>query len=155
VKRLLPPALFLVSALAAQTTLVVDRKPNVPASGQRIERPDGGFFGDSFRIGAKGEVWMIDAIRVWFLPPRGATCGEEIGDSIEEITFLGALDNPPVPGQPTCDCHALQALATVPLDRGSSRPRLGNAAQCRLSGGERLVLGDRAGQTRVSASCSR
>jgi hypothetical protein len=128
VKRLFAPVLFAVSTLAAQTTLVVDRRPSFPASGQRIERPDGGFLGDSFRIGAKGEVWMIDAIRVWFLPLPLLACGTDPGDAIEEIKFLGALDNPPVPGQPTCDCHALMTLAIVPLERGSSRPRSANAA---------------------------
>lgn len=101
----------------------IDRKPGIPVAGQVIERATGGFFGDFFRLGKAGEVWMIDTIRLWFQPARGPACGKELGDSIEKIALLGALDNPPVPGQPACDCHALVTLATVALDRGSSQPR--------------------------------
>jgi hypothetical protein len=108
--------------LAAQSP-IIDRKPAIPATGQVIERPGAGFFGDFFQFGKTGEVWMIDTIRLWFLPARGPACGKELGDSIEKITLLGALDNPPVPGQPVCDCHALVTLATVAFDRGSSQPK--------------------------------
>jgi hypothetical protein len=112
-------AFFAAGGLAAQT-LVVDRPLAEPLSRQAIERPGHGFTGDFFRIGASGEVWMIETIRLWAIPARGPACGRELGDSIEKITLLGALDNPPVPGQPVCDCHALIELATVPLQKGAS-----------------------------------
>jgi hypothetical protein len=106
--------------LAAQT-LVVDRplgdRPAVP---QVMERGAKGGYADAFQIGAKGEVWMIDAVRIWALPAASPACSRELGDQIEKVTLFGALDNPPVPGQPVCDCHALVALATVPLAPGRS-----------------------------------
>jgi len=76
---------------------------------------------------------MIDRIRLWFLPERGPACGKELGDSLGKITLLGALDNPPVPGQPACDCHALVTLATVAFEPGSSQPKNSTA---------KLVLSD-------------
>jgi hypothetical protein len=110
------PVLLLAACPLAAQTLVVDRPATTEARPQRIERADGKILSDFFRVGAAGEVWMIDAIRLWAIPG----CGKELGDSIEKITVLGALDNPPVPGQPVCDCHALVALAEIPLAAGSS-----------------------------------
>jgi hypothetical protein len=100
-----------------------DRQPSVPPVGQRIDRAPEGSFAGLFRVGKAGEVWMIDTVRLWFLTPRGSGCGKELGDSIEKLTLVGALDNPPVPGQPVCDCHALTPLASVSFDRGSSQPK--------------------------------
>jgi hypothetical protein len=91
-----------------------------------MERGAGGAYADAFQIGVKGEVWMIDAIRVWAISAAAPACGGELGDQIERVTLFGALDNPPVPGQPVCDCHALVALATVPLSAGNSAS--GNAS---------------------------
>jgi hypothetical protein len=114
------PVLLLAACPLASQTLVVDRPATAAARPQRVERPDGKILSDFFRIGAAGEVWMIDKIRVWAIPATGPACGAELGDSIEKITLLGALDNPPVPGQPVCDCHALVPLAEIPLAKGSS-----------------------------------
>jgi hypothetical protein len=116
------------------------RKPSTPVSGQPIERGADGFFGDFFRLGKPGEVWMIESVRLWFLPARGPSCGRELGDSIEKITLLGALDNPPIPGQPTCDCHALIPLATVLFDRGSSQPKNAGAKLVAENGMWRIDL---------------
>jgi hypothetical protein len=112
--------LCLAAPLASQV-LVVDRgaAPAVPIS-QIVERGQG-FFGDAFRIGSAGETWMIDTIRLWAVPGSSARCPRELGDRIEKLTLLGALDNPPVPGQPACDCHALVAIAAAPLAAGGSR----------------------------------
>ena len=111
---------LLALPLAAQS-LVVDRplgdRPPVP---QIVERGAKGAFADAFQIGAKGEVWMIDAVRVWAMPAASPACSRELGDQLAKITLFGALDNPPVPGQPVCDCHALVALADVPLTPGGS-----------------------------------
>jgi len=104
-KRTIPLVLLAMGTLSAQS-LVVDGRPGSPAKTQRIELAAGGFLGDFFRIGAQGEVWTIDSIRLWFAPAQGTACGSSPGDSIERLTLLGALDNPPVPGRPVCDCHA-------------------------------------------------
>jgi hypothetical protein len=136
VKRII--AAFLVAAGAAAQTPVIDRKPAAPAAALAVERPGGGFFGDSFRLGSAGEVWMIDTIRMWFVPPAGPACGRELGDSIEKISLLGALDNPPVPGQPACDCHALVSLAVAPLQPGSSETRNPNVTIVKEGGAWRI-----------------
>jgi hypothetical protein len=122
VKRALLFALLAAGAMAGQEP-AFDRKPSIPPVPQLIERRPEGSFAGLFRVGKTGEVWMIDTIRLWFLPPSGPGCGKELGDSVEKITLAGALDNPPVPGQPVCDCHALVPLATVAFDRGSSQPK--------------------------------
>src|SRR5262249_27226070 len=35
--------------------------------------------------------------------------------------LYGALYNPPVPGQPECDCHALVPVVVAPLEKGGTR----------------------------------
>jgi hypothetical protein len=91
-----------LSSLAAQTLVVnrvpADRSP-IP---QPVERGAKGSYADAFRIGAAREVWMIDAIRVWALP----------NSHVQKVTLFGALDNPPVPGVPVCDCHALVPISS-------------------------------------------
>jgi hypothetical protein len=116
----------------------VDRMPSAPVTVQTIERPGGGFFGDFFRLGEKGETWMIDRIRLWFVPAEGRACGKELGDSIEKLTLLGALDNPPVPGEPACDCHALVSLAVAPFQPGSSETRNPNVSMAKEGGAWRV-----------------
>lgn len=113
--------LTFAGGVAAQV-LVADRglPPGKPAS-QPIELAGKGFLGDSFRVGNAGEVWMIDTIRLWATPKiEAASCSQNLGDHLEKIALLGALENQPVPGQPECDCHALVAVATANLQKGSS-----------------------------------
>jgi hypothetical protein len=137
VTRIISAALLAAAALSAQTP-AVDRPPATPVSRLAVERAGGGFFGDFFRLGSAGEVWMIDRIRLWFLPASGQACGKELGDSIEKLTLLGALDNPPVPGQPACDCHALTSLAVAPLQHGSSESRNPNVSIVKENGAWRI-----------------
>ncbi len=110
---------MLALPLAAQT-LVVDRPlAGGPRIAQLVERGAKGAYADAFRIGAAGEVWMIQAVRVWAIPSSAPSCPSGLGDQIERITLYGALDNPPIPGVPVCDCHALVALTTAALQPGS------------------------------------
>jgi hypothetical protein len=119
--------LFLILPAFTQQ-LVVDRGPGgTPPDAQPVER-SAGYFGDAFRIGAAGETWMIDSIRLWALPPDTVACPKELGDAIAKLTLMGALDNPPVPGQPVCDCHALVPIAAATLAGGSSRSLNSSAA---------------------------
>ena len=114
------PALIFASTLAAQT-LVADR--GLPAGKpilRQVEIGARGFLGDSFRFGQTGEIWMIDTIRLWAAPARTPSCARALGDAIEKIALLGALENPPVPGVPECDCHALIPIATATLQKGTS-----------------------------------
>jgi len=112
-------ALLMALPISSQV-LVVDRGLRGVPVGQTVERGKG-FYGDAFRIGAAGEVWTIDSVRLWALPGDAAACPRELGDRIAKLTLLGALDNPPVPGQPVCDCHALVAIAAASLGAGGSR----------------------------------
>ncbi|MCU1237171.1 MAG: hypothetical protein JWP63_5138 [Candidatus Solibacter sp.] len=114
-------ALFSV-CLAAQT-VVVDRAISAApsASTQAVEREGGGFFGDTFRIGAAQDVWKIDAIRVWVAKDTSATCPAKLGDQISKITLLGALENTPVPGEPECRCHALIPVRSAAIEKGGDR----------------------------------
>jgi len=126
--------------LAAQT-LVVDRPLGEgPPIAQVVERGAAGAYADAFQIGAAHEVWMIDAIRVWALP--APACPRELGDQMRKITLYGALDNPPIPGQPVCDCHALVALAAVPLLPHSSASGNPNVQLTRDQGAWRLDFHD-------------
>jgi len=119
VQKLIGAVAFAVP-LAAQTLVVNRPLGDRPAVPQVMERGAKGAYADAFQIGAKGEVWMIEAVRVWGMPAASPACSRELGDQIEKITLFGALDNPPVPGQPVCDCHALVPLSTVPFARGGS-----------------------------------
>ncbi len=117
--RSLLAVLLTVPALAQ--TLVVNRPPGGGAAiPQSIERGAKGSFADAFQIGTKGQVWMIDEVRVWGMPAASPACSRQLGDEMERLTLYGALDNPPVPGQPVCDCHALVALASAGLSAGTS-----------------------------------
>src|SRR5215475_7095253 len=87
--------LVLLAASLAGQTLVVDRSIIGKPGGVRVERAQG-FSGDSFQVGAAGETWMIDRIRLWGIPSDAPSCPLELGDSIEKLSLMGALDNPPV-----------------------------------------------------------
>ena len=91
------------------------------ASRQAVERENRGFLGDSFHVGADGEIWVIDSIRVWVARNSAASCPAKLGDQISKITLYGALENPPVPGEPECNCHALVPVRSAPLEKGSDR----------------------------------
>jgi hypothetical protein len=81
-----------------------------------------GFLGDSFRLGAKGENWMIDSIRLWAVPDSTPACSTgKPGYHIARLTLHGALYNPPVPGQAECDCHALVPVTSAPMEKGGVR----------------------------------
>ena len=95
--------------------LLVDRGLQRP-DGMAAE-PDGGFLADRFTIGAKGEVWVIDRLRIWV---RAAKDGGKIGDRLESVALFGGLEAAPAkPGELECDCHNLVALESAALREGS------------------------------------
>jgi len=78
--------------------LMVDRAPQ--PSGSPVKAPSG-FIGDHFVLGAAGEVWVIDTIRVWAAP----------GKSSAKVALFGGIEAPPAkPGEPECDCHNLMQI---------------------------------------------
>jgi hypothetical protein len=114
--------LFAAAGLLAAQELVVDRalRPGVAPVPQRIEAGAKGFLGDAFKFGKENELWIIDSVRVWVVPDKSPKCPKEPGDRYSELVLLGALDNPPVNGEPVCDCHAMVAVSTAALTPGTA-----------------------------------
>ena len=46
---------------------------------------ESGFLGDDFTLGARGEPWVIDSIRVWTVPGAGQTDPEHLGDFYQDV----------------------------------------------------------------------
>jgi hypothetical protein len=113
-------ALIFASSLGSQT-LVADRGLGAGEPILRqVEMGSRGYLGDSFTVGQPGAIWMIDTIRLWAAPAKASSCTRNLGDALEKITLMGALENRPVPGVAECDCHALIPISTATLRAGSS-----------------------------------
>lgn len=118
-----PHNLLLLAAVSLGTLhgqfLLVDRGPKTLAElsgpARFVGEPHGSFPADRFHVGATGEVWVIDRVRLW-----GQVEGTgRIGDRFEKIQLLGGLEAEPLaPGQADCDCHKLVALQTASLQKG-------------------------------------
>lgn len=89
------------TVFAASPALVVDRGPaqanlNSAAgdyrSNVRWSLYDTGFLGDDFSIGAAGESWVIDAIRVWTVPGAASTEAEHLGDFYHDVRLYFGAD---------------------------------------------------------------
>lgn len=53
---------------------------------------DSGFLGDDFSVGAAGEAWVIDAIRVWTVPGAASTDPEHLGDFYQDVRLYFGAD---------------------------------------------------------------
>src|ERR1041385_8050551 len=102
----LPICCILLCGPVRAQMLVVDRGIDSTAQSALIpiNSTQSGFFADVFKVGALGEVWIIDAIRTW----APATSGEA-GDAFEKLAIVGGIEAnpqpPDQPPQPECDCH--------------------------------------------------
>ncbi len=86
--------------------LLLDRELKQPAEAGRMEAKGPGFLADRFSIGSKGDVWIIDRLRMW---------GHFDTGRIEKVTLFGGLEaKPPAPGEFECDCHNLIAINGAP-----------------------------------------
>jgi hypothetical protein len=111
--------LALAPAFAAGPALVVDRglpQSNLNnASGEyrsniRWSLYESGFLGDDFTVGAAGENWVIDTIRIWTVPGVKAADPEHLGDYYRDVRlYFGGEDGGVTP------------LVTGLLTRGSSQ----------------------------------
>jgi hypothetical protein len=126
--------------------LVVDRgiPPATQAAGLPLGRAKGaGFVGDHFRIGAAGEVWVIDAIRTWARSGESPGQSARLGDVFESVTLFGGIEAvPPKPGQPPepeCDCHNLMSIKSAPLKPGADQPEGTDVAILPAAAGIRQV----------------
>src|SRR5580658_4154392 len=46
---------------------------------------DSGFLGDDFTVGAAGESWVIDTVRVWTVPGVTKIDPEHLGDFYQDV----------------------------------------------------------------------
>ena len=92
----------LCGALAADPALLVDRglpQANLNdtsrdyRSNVRWSLYDSGFLGDDFTVGAVGESWVIDTVRVWTVPGGNKIDPEHLGDYYQDLRlYFGGLD---------------------------------------------------------------
>jgi hypothetical protein len=88
------------SAWAADSMLVVDRGlpsdnlnnvSGAARSNVRWASGDSGFLGDHFRLGARGEKWVIDSIRTWAVPGLEEVDPDHLGDFYQDVRlYFGA-----------------------------------------------------------------
>jgi hypothetical protein len=110
---------FAPCVFAAGPSLVVDRglpQANLNnASGEyrsniRWSLYDSGFLGDDFTVGAVGEHWVIDTVRVWTVPGVKKVDPEHLGDFYQDVRlYFGGPE------------AGLSPIATGMLTAGSSR----------------------------------
>jgi hypothetical protein len=135
--RCLPLGLALACcAPVSGQMLVVDRA--MPSGGVWLGRAEApGFVADHFKIGAPGEVWIVDAIRTWASADRNGS-PVRLNDVFEKVTLFGGIEatppDPTQPPQPECDCHNLMAIKSGSLSAGGSDVRVSSAT----SGGWQL-----------------
>jgi hypothetical protein len=105
-------------ALAAPPALVVDRglpQANLNSaagyrSNIRWSLNESGFLGDDFTVGAAGERWVIDTIRVWTVPGVNGADPEYLGDHYQDVRlYFGGAEG------------GLTPLTTGLLTAGSSQ----------------------------------
>src|SRR3954463_1349246 len=93
-------AIFALPLSAADSTLVVDRglpqanlnnASGTARSNVRWGWHDHGFLGDDFTIGASGERWVIDSIRVWTVPGTATAKAAHLGEFYQDVRlYLGS-----------------------------------------------------------------
>jgi hypothetical protein len=85
---------LVLPAFSAEPALVVDRGlPQVNVndgagayrSNIRWSAYDSGFLGDDFAVGASGEHWVIDKIRVWTVPGAAEIDPSHLGDFYKDV----------------------------------------------------------------------
>jgi hypothetical protein len=105
--------LALLPTILKAQALVFERV--VSTSPQYIRsKDDKSFLADDFRVGKKGEGWMIDRVRIW-----AARDG-----SYSAVTLFGGLLEPTLGKQAKsandCDCHGIiRSIKTVNIDRNA------------------------------------
>jgi len=92
--------LFALPLCAADPVLVVDRglpqanlnnASGTARSNVRWGWHDHGFLGDDFTIGAPGEGWVIDSIRVWTVPGTATAKAAHLGEFYQDVRlYLGS-----------------------------------------------------------------
>jgi hypothetical protein len=97
-----------------------------PLTGSRLAKTDGpGFIGDHFQIGGSGEVWIVDAIRVWGAATQQGADSRALPDVFTKAALFGGIEaaapDPNAPPQPKCDCHDLMTIKSADLRQAAKR----------------------------------
>jgi hypothetical protein len=105
---------------AAGPELVVDRglaqanlnnSAGAYRSNIRWSSYESGFLGDDFAVGAAGESWVIDTIRVWTVPGVNGSDTEHLGDLYQDVRlYFGGTED------------GLSPIAVGLLKAGSNEP---------------------------------
>ena len=118
------PALLVDRALPPSNT---SRAAGSTQANSRVgwSAADNVYVADHFMVGASGEVWVIDKVRVWAVPGLGPDQSETLGDLFERISLYGGLEseNPPATPQAAaaeCACHGPVKIAWTDLRPGSN-----------------------------------
>jgi hypothetical protein len=110
------PALTVATHAAYGQALLVDRNF---AANQGAAAPLGvsrGFLGDHFRVGARGEVWVIDRLAVWAIADPSNGGAPRLSDLYESVKLFGGIEaRLPIPAGCACD-------KVVGLQRGNLQP---------------------------------
>src|SRR5205807_10541209 len=81
---------ILITATSRADSLVFNRGlANSPSQSVAWTKDAKAFLADDFRIGKKGESWMIDRLRMWSLSAPGSNAMP--GDLYSKMTLFGGL----------------------------------------------------------------
>jgi hypothetical protein len=73
-------------------------------------KTDGSFLADDFNIGQKGEIWHIDAVRVWIVSEANLDDPTVFKSVYSKIALLGSIADTNFSKEskaPECDCHGV------------------------------------------------
>ncbi len=136
-------AALIPSQLGAQVQVFNRSMANASSESVR-SKDDKTFLADDFRIGKKGEGWMIDRVRIWAVQDG----------TYSSVTLFGGLLEPTLGKQAKspndCDCHGIiRSIKTLNIDQKASRdskptPIDFNDVRWSVPGGADVQFGTRA-----------
>jgi len=89
---------------------------------------DSGFLGDDFSVGAAGESWVIDSIRVWTVPGAASTEPQHLGDFYQDVRLYFGGDRESLTPIVAAQLHAGSDAVANPHVRISDLTKSGAAS---------------------------
>jgi hypothetical protein len=94
---------------------IFERRPALSALSPVVSwsRSDGSFLADDFKAGTNGEMYHIDAVRIWIVSTVQLDNPTELGTVFSKITLLGGIadnDFSKDAKAPNCDCRGVIPL---------------------------------------------
>jgi hypothetical protein len=96
-------------------------------------KTDGSFLADDFNIGKKGEIWHIDAVRIWIVSDANLDDPAVFKSVYSKIALFGGIADANFSNgakAPDCDCHGVIPInadlkvSAVPTRRSSAGKRV-------------------------------